>query len=302
MASEEDIALAESDIRLRIKRWRNLQAAHMPDVDEAVLSQAPSGSGIEEERIHLPSSFLAEERESMLLNDLAEEEIELRKAQVVECILQLRRSAKRLSAIRGLKKKDDRGQKEGGRATSQRHSIEFTQECLLAIYSIGRHALVALDAGRTSFEKQFPILTSDDLSRKATTHKRQMGDSHRAEGALWGVNPRGTYIPSSPSLLGHPSSSQSHSRSISSQPPKISEVTNSQSDTYLRASQSFHGNDESSAGKLWDPMLGLSSEEMEKWELEGSYPTLYQVSEYADMLGRRSCAMVSCLGQHAEMA
>lgn len=272
MASEEDIAIVESDIRLRIKRWRNLQAAHMPDIDEAVLPQAPSEAGIEEDRIHLPSSFSLETRQSMLLNDLAEEEMELRRMQVVECILQLRRSAKRLSAMRGLKKKDDRGQKEGGRATSQRHSIEFTQECLLAIYSIGRYALVTLDGGRTSLEKQFPILTSDDLSRKATTHKRQMGDSHRSEGALWGVNPRGTYIPSSPSLLGHPSS-QSHTGSISSQQRHKSQE--SQPDTYLRVSQPLHGNE--SAGKLWDPMLGLSNEEMEKWELEGWYLSFRRV-------------------------
>lgn len=270
MASEEDIALAESDIKLRIKRWRNLQAAHMPHVKEAMLSQAPSEAEIEEDRLHLPSCFSADERQLMSLLDLAEEEKELRKAQVIECILQLRRSAKRLSAVRGLKKKDDRGQRAAGRVTSQRHSIEFSQECLLAIYSVGRLALISLDNEQSSFEKQFPTLTADDLFRKSTVQKRQMGDSHRAEGALWGVNSHGTYTPASLSLLAYPSTSQSQrlhhdpAQIIASQ--QLSEDASlSRSDSHIRGSLPSNEN----VGKLWDSVLGLSSEEVEIWELEG---------------------------------
>lgn len=270
MASQQDITLAETDIRLRIKRWHDLQAVHMPHVNEALLSQGPSNAEIEDERLHLPSFFSKDERCFMSLDNLAEEEHQLRKGQVIECILQLRRSAKRLSAMRGLKKKGEKGQKSGSRATPQRHSVEFTQECLLRIYRIGRQALISLDVEGAAVEKQFPILVMDDLSRKPTTQKRQMGDSHRAEGALWGINPSAAYPAASSSpLLSHPSSSKSRHQQLPSAPisqsHQLNEADSTQSANYIRATVGA----EESPGKLWNPVLGLSDEEVEMWELEG---------------------------------
>lgn len=234
----------------------------MPHVREAVLSPSPSESEFEDERLYLPSYFSSSERHSMHLVKLAEEEKQIHKGQVIECILQLRRSAKRLSAIRDLRKKNETGQKPGTRATSQRHSIEFSQACLLGIYGVGRHALISLDDGSGSFETQFPNLTVDDLSRKPTTQTRQMGDSHRAEGSLWGINPQDTYTSPSPSLLAHPSSSRQRLNST---------VKSSTSHPCQGGSQTgqgtLHANED--AGKLWSPIIGLTSKEVELWELEG---------------------------------
>lgn len=266
LASEQDITLTESDIKFRIERWRELQNAHMPHIKEADVSPSPSESEIEDERLYLPCYFSSDERLSMHLIELAKEEKEIRTSQVVECILQLRRSAKRLSAMRDLKKKNESGQKPGTRATAQRHSIEFGQNCLLAIYGISRQALISLDDVNGSLAKQFPSLTVEDLSRKPTTHTRQMGDSHRAEGSLWGINPRGAYIPPSPSLLAHPSVSRQRLDSTVDRPDILPSQNDSRASIVQGQTRTI-----GEVGKLWSPTIGLTSKEVELWELEGTY-------------------------------
>lgn len=181
----------------------------------------------------------------------------MRKNQVVECILQLRRSAKRLSALRGLKKKNTRGQHPSSRSTNQRQTIVITQECLLRIYSSGRKALISLSEDKDRVATQFPTLVAADLIRKSTTEKRQMGDSHRTEGTIWGINPNGRPDLPPSNLLSYPKRSGTHTAS-----PLDSDANCSSTNMDLDI-------ESTPPSKLWDPIIGLSESEIDQWELEG---------------------------------
>lgn len=238
----------------------------------------------------------------MCLEELAEEELELRRVQVVECIMQLRRSAKRLSSARAQKKKDGRGQYEGSRSTTLRHSLEFNQECLLLIYNLGRQALISLSPDKHVAEA-FPPLCAADLFRKTTTEKRQLGDSRRADGELWKVGARASL--SSESQDPSPSSSQPHSldplTQTPHQPSAVSEHPPTSGTRTARGDSSEGGGEqgekerEREDGRLWSPVLGLSVKEVEEWDLEGKF-VRDRVNWALTIFRRGSRSMVSYLG------
>lgn len=240
LATQRDIELARVDISLRLERWRSLQADHMASAQNSLPST--SSAVADDEEPHLPSYFSRSERAEMSLSELAEEELALRRVQIVECIMQLRRSAKKLSYSRAQKKKHLPGQGTGTRATVIRNAIEFNQECLLLIYGVARHALIHLSEDNQVGEA-FPPLTAADLYRKSTSHKRQLGDSRRSDGKLWVVGARVSMISDSGSHHGEDD-----------------------------AEGGGGGAGEASGdsdGKLWSPMIGLSIAEVEEWDREG---------------------------------
>lgn len=246
----------------------------MSTVQAYILSE--TSAAIEDEEVYLPSFFSPSERAEMSLLELEKEELELRRAQIVECIMQLRRSAKKLSSARAQKKKDGRGQYEGSRSATQRHILEFNQECLLLIYNTGRKAFISLSDDEHIGEA-FPALSTEDLFRKSTTEKRQLGDSRRSDGRLWGVGARATLdsatsVPPSDHLSASPSTPTA---------PAQTQHTTSESSNFEedppgdRAGENGRrretADEERIDGKLWSPVLGLSIAEVEEWDHEGKH-------------------------------
>lgn len=190
LATQKDIELNVEDISSRLEKWRDLQAVHTPSVQVTKITAPDTreSSKVEYEKLYLPSSFSIEDRKLMSLEELGAEEFELREGQVIECILQLRRLEKRLSALRDVKRKDRPGQATGTRSTNLRNSLEASQSTLLLIYNLGREALssLAMDpSAQASVEAKYPPLSKSDLFRKPTSHKRQLGDSNRLDGRVW---------------------------------------------------------------------------------------------------------------------
>lgn len=209
LASRKEIELTEYDLTNRLEKWRRLQAIHMSFVNPSSMSSELESSAIEFESLHLPSSFAHSSRTEMQLEDLAHEEQLLREGQMFECILQLRRSSKRLSALNDFKKKESKTQYEHTRANTQKKSIDLSQDTLLLIYNTSRQALIDLAGG--AYETRFPPLSKADLFRKSTVHKRQVGDSHRTDGAIWvtGIPSQSSTLGATGFLMRRPSSSSS---------------------------------------------------------------------------------------------
>lgn len=277
------------EISQRLEKWRILQSNHTPEIHETISSQNPAE--VENELLFLPSYFTERKRNELSLTTLASEEKQLREGHCYECILQLRHLMKILSSIYGQKKKEIRGQKANTRARLKLDTIEAARDQILAVYNLSRHALWALGNNDEDLRKRFPILTLADLYRKSTVQKRILGDTYRPDGLIW-------------ELLGLSSGSSQSSASASVQPlaskpspPVQTPVTDahevtpkaSSPDTIATSTRSqLPATSSSSAvpsasslpeeeepepivhhGKLWSPVIGLTSAEEEQWEREG---------------------------------
>lgn len=285
----------DADITHRLAKWRRLQAIHMSFVKPSTPSL--ESSAVENEDLHLPSSFPRSSREEMHLQDLANEELSFRESQVYECILQLRRTAKRLSVHRDFKKKESKTQQDHTRSNMQKKSIELSQETLLCIYNTGRQALLSLANEDSSFESRFPSLTKADLFRKSTVHKRQGGDSHRSDGAIWvtGVSPWDGGPPTGNGLLTHRSSSSNAASSSSVSVDDRMDVVGRREEFRVR-------NEGGDVGKLWSPMLGMTESEADVWELEGKLLASILLSRGVYSSFRGPCTMVQGMGEYDEVA
>jgi hypothetical protein len=177
VATQREIELIRSEVTNRIEKWRELQAIHMTCVKSLVLSEMPCGEEIE--KLFLPSHFSAEDREQLKLTQLAVEEAKLREGQAVECIMQLRRVTKTISIMRRQKKKHDKGQRESSRSQSKIKNIECIRDRFLSIYGTCRTAMKNLGMlYNGELEERFPDLSVQDLFRKSTVNKRQLGDTY----------------------------------------------------------------------------------------------------------------------------
>lgn len=226
----------------------------MPSL-RAPVSESEGEGDIQDEELYLPSHYSRSERAKMQLSQLSSEELELRQIQVVECIMQLRHTTKKLSIARAEQKKDLPGQYTGTRATGIRNAIEFNQECLLLIYNAGRQAMVTLSDDE-SIGEAYPSLTLADCYRKATTHKREKGDSRRIDGKLWKTGARaetGTDPAPGPEEEG-----------------EGEEADDGNDGTEKEKGGEADGSDGGSrGGKLWSPKIGLTVDEVEEWDREG---------------------------------
>jgi len=268
LATKRDISMTTEDLMKRVERWRILQSVHMPSIIEVsgmktgaagvkksvVMGEAEADGEeggeeegkrndadameIENEYLYLPSDFGEPDRHQLQLTDLAQEEAMLREGHAYECILQLRQIAKLISIFHYLRQKNNRGQRQNTRSQVKREALELTRDRLLETYNTTRKALSSLCNDNNRISERFPPLTVDDLYRKPTVDKRQLGDTYRPDGRLWSLGkPSHSVIaaPSSQSTIDLPSESP-------------------------QARQS---------GRLWSPIIGLTDAEMEAWELEG---------------------------------
>ena len=240
LATKQDIAMTQSDIVQRLDKWRDLQAIFMPSI-RSIVQALQNSPGVENEELFLPSYFSNSDIVNYTLTTLADEELNLRDGQAYECILQLRRVMKTISAMRSLKRKDMRGQRHNTRANKQRDSLEVTRDHLLMIYRRARQALLSLTKDGQNTGECFPPLTIKDLYRKSTMDKRQLGDTHRTDGLLWVVASAGG--------------------SASGATEEADYDNDNEYDVYM--------------GKLWSPVIGLSDKELEQWESEGEFGTFH---------------------------
>lgn len=246
-----------------------------------VVSQQPCE--LQHECLFLPSHFSKAERDCLGLTALSEEEAQLREGQATDAILQLRLIIKTLSAMQGRKKKNVRGQKESTRAYGKIHTIGTARDRVLMIYTECRLALKSL--GRLDDPislDRFPPLTNEDLYRKSTMDKRQLGDSNRADGRLWvTLGAPNTKSKATSGQLRPPAVSLPHA---ALQEAQASTSLATGSDTFNESigTQSHAGASEQAQtnastkeveicelAKLWKPVVGLSDKDLEIWELEG---------------------------------
>ena len=166
---------------------------------------------------------------------LAEEEAQLRETQLFECILQLRSVGKNLSILQSIRRKEARGQQQNTRSRAHIEAMDLICDQILGIYNASREKLLVLKGGNGGVEKYSP-LSKDDLSRKSTVKKRQLGDSRRPDGKLW--------------YTGKSKGELLDSINASAAVAEEEELT-------------------VDVSKLWSPLIGLSNAEIERWEREG---------------------------------
>jgi hypothetical protein len=144
---------------------------------------------LEREDLFLPSGFSEEERLEFDLVKLAELEAGLWVGHASECILQLRSIGKTISAFQNIRDKEPGSQRVGTKRTTRFQHLQFLQSRILTNYEDSRKALESLGK-LTTLGDRFPHLTHADLFRKSTQHKRALGDTHRTDGMLYGLDAR----------------------------------------------------------------------------------------------------------------
>jgi hypothetical protein len=182
--TKNDIAKLRDETHSRLLRWRTLQAEHMPMIREKIIAQL--SCAIEDEKLFLPSSFVDIERDELGLSGLAEDESKLREGQACGAIVSLRFLVKMITSLQDKRKADDAGQQLSTRARSHIQSVEATRDRILHIYNITRKALMSL--GKDELVKRFPPLSHADLFRKSTEKRRQLNDTYREDGRIWGID------------------------------------------------------------------------------------------------------------------
>lgn len=295
LATKQDISIASENLISRIERWKLLQAIHMPNIHSTPTPAATSSAATstptpaastptpaasthsssaskdsslpENERLLLPSNFSKEERQAYGLNELANEETQLRQAQLYECLMQLRRIMKAISTMHKIRRKSANGQQQTTRCRKQTESVELTRDRLLAIYKSSRTALSALNGESPRLNQQFPSLTVHDLYRKPTVEKRKLNDTYHTDGAVWIAGKTSNIVSRSSTFLRPPETLTSSTAPGNERPSPSSPLAGAGSlDTSEYSKDDMW---EVNLGKLWNPAIGLTDEELIQWEHEG---------------------------------
>jgi hypothetical protein len=166
---------------------------------------AQNPNTIEQELLFLPSRFSHQNRISLSLESLAAEEAQLRISNALECILQLRRVSRIISGMHRIRKIDVRGQKEGTRSRTSIQSAIYDRDHLLELYAITRLALQSLDPNLN----HFPSLNANDLYLRPADNHRQINDTYRSDGPIWGLTGASSSQSSTRGLLNAPERSNS---------------------------------------------------------------------------------------------
>lgn len=151
-----------------------------------------SDKDIEVQTLYLPSHFSASERQCYRLLALGSKEAQMLEGALGDTIQTLQTTAKTLTASYERKIKHARGQDANTRANTEIRSIEAKRTELISDYNLFRSALASLGS---LDEIKWRPLTEKDTYRKSVERRRKAGDSHLAEGSLWGMTSAG-YNPS----------------------------------------------------------------------------------------------------------
>jgi hypothetical protein len=182
VSRQKEITSRTAKLQSRIQHWRKEQKDIMPCMGDRVAAQALTSPLAQNEQLFLPSDLANEsERRKHDLISLGNEEIHWREGQLFDALRALQHIVKALSTLRRRKIKNERQQKQNSRAGDHIQEGIRRRNYHMATYELARQRLIILDA--TNFT--FPPLTEADLYMKSVQQKRQLGDSHRTDGALW---------------------------------------------------------------------------------------------------------------------
>ncbi|KAJ7801739.1 hypothetical protein B0H14DRAFT_2615004 [Mycena olivaceomarginata] len=182
VSRQKEITSRTAKLQSRIQHWRKEQKDIMPCMGDRVAAQALTSTLAQNKQLFLPSDLANEsERRKHDLISLGNEEIHWREGQLFDALRALQHIVKALSTLRRRKIKNERQQKQNSRAGDHIQEGIRRRNYHMATYELARQRLIILDA--TNFI--FPPLTEADLYMKSVQQKRQLGDSHRTDGALW---------------------------------------------------------------------------------------------------------------------
>lgn len=146
-------------------------------------------STFKENSLGLPS-HLSSDLRSKLPSVLIECEISLRRAEVEESILSLRRVIRILEAAEHEKAVNARGQTQNTRANVHLEDLRKRRGYFIDTYNHSRECLISLGCIVSDTEKVFyPALKLDDTYRRNPSSRRVVNASNLFDGSLWSPIP-----------------------------------------------------------------------------------------------------------------
>ncbi|KAJ7722175.1 hypothetical protein B0H16DRAFT_1737862 [Mycena metata] len=184
VSRQKEIKTRTRKTQVRIDSWRKMQTQLMSLVGDKIALQALKGLPVYDEILFVPSDFPSEEeRASLDLVSLANEEAKWREGEAFDHLRALQNIVKMISALRNRKTRHERKQKENTRAGDNIRLSMVLRDQHMESYEVARKALLALKA-----DSLFPPLKEQDLYMKFVQQKRRVGDSRYTDGALWRLN------------------------------------------------------------------------------------------------------------------
>lgn len=121
------------------------------------------------------------------MRELGVIEVRLRKAEAVEAVEGIRRSAKRMGASSTDREKNVRGYDANTRAKTQGEELQRKHDLHITHYDSARTSLLHLRRLLDDLSvPELPVITNDDTRRKPPEWRRQIGDSRQQDGRIWG--------------------------------------------------------------------------------------------------------------------
>ncbi|KAJ6514598.1 hypothetical protein DFH09DRAFT_1431747 [Mycena vulgaris] len=225
---------------------------------------------VEDETLYLPSDLTASERLELDVAALGVEEVRWREGQAFDSLRATQNVVKAITALRDLKGKNDRQQKDNSRSGDQIREATKRRDRHMDSYESARWAMISLEALQEGSGTSFPPLREADLFMKSVRQTRHTGDSRFTDGLLWRTT--GGITSSS-----HVASSISARNNSSTSGLSGTQMETRKSGPRDPGSKTFSadtpGNIASERPEGWLWQLGkmgrLSQTEMEEWSSEG---------------------------------
>lgn len=176
----EEIDRLRNILRKEMRKWRAAQRIVMPSIAAYLDNPDLMLQDVEREPLYLPSSFTAEEREDLVLGDLAAIELRLREGEAADAVVKLQSAIGRIHLL-----EKDRGRRKGAvskhtRAQSQLNNVHTVKRRLMTTYREARKAMISL--GMSSASKEFPELTDKDTYRVRTLEPHEFTSGSKLTG------------------------------------------------------------------------------------------------------------------------
>jgi hypothetical protein len=183
-SQQKEVDNRRQKLRLRIAKWRVTQRILMPKVGDILARQ--SACDIELERLYLPSDLLSADRHTVEATVLGAEEAKLREGEAFDAIRAIQNAVKSISALRGRKQKNARGQGENTRAGGYIRDAESRRNFHIQTYAAARTAMISLGSfDENESPSPFPPLALEDTFIKSREASRCLGDSRRMDGSIF---------------------------------------------------------------------------------------------------------------------
>ncbi|KJA14195.1 hypothetical protein HYPSUDRAFT_150698 [Hypholoma sublateritium FD-334 SS-4] len=187
--TDAELAKERAQLSCKIQKLRVIQKDTTPQVEPYVFDQhvrTKLQDLPEHEVLYLPSDFLENDRISLGLVEMGEDQRKLAEGAANDAILRVQKLAKVLSNSRLAKKADGSGQAYQTRATATETEIVFKLDLAIKDYNDLRRLLMKF--GLPDNDSVYRPLALVDTFRKPTATNRNLGDTYRNDGPLWAAN------------------------------------------------------------------------------------------------------------------